>query len=486
MKTENLARVFLLLVACASTAWTMDWHPSEAVDNARLYHGEVVSDESDGYNTYGYDRRYGSYDRHDCANFASQCLIAGCRGAFCWLPRYPTYKAWDDAKCKPPIWLNDDGCAPKCGQLLNWLTKYMDFAKHSYPPGSNLPFCGKPGDLVFFGEPPYHVGVIDSVDGNGNFYYSGHTTNRWHKPLQHPNGDYVTIVEIAQTYDPITQTWLINGCRQPKCHLDNDSTFKVDFGGAAGSDEGYTTNAAKCCWQENLANTWPWYSDSTAYACLSWPESTGTVLDSMISPRMNFVGDSAIEFRQSTYSTLQHVSGTTIAVKGSTDNGATWPYVLGDDALTDTVLPWASDQRNVRIAWIFKGPPQTQPPRAWCVDDIEIWAKPTRNRDVSVSGVARPFGIVSQGQTIVPAAMVWNHGKQPETLAVTMNISPGYSDMKSVMLYPYNDTLLEFNPWTATVGSYAATAFCGIDSDECRANDTASLSFRVADEEEDA
>jgi len=99
----------------------------------------------------------------------------------------------------------------------------------------------------------------------------------------------------------------------------------------------------------------------------------------------------------------------------------------------------------------------------WCLDDVEIWAKPTRNRDVSVSGVVRPYGIVSQGQTIVPAAMVWNHGKRPRP-CVTMNITPGYTDTKTIVLYPYNDTLLEFHPWTAIHGNYTATAFCAGES----------------------
>jgi hypothetical protein len=394
--------------------------------------------------------------------------------------------------------------------LRDWLTKPsgqggLGFSHADWPPSSSYPpplpgsyseirdslgFDPQKGDLIWFDYRGHrHWGTIIDVDPqSGKIVYGDHSGidgvsddlvgdigDHWFK-------DGVVGFHIIHVPDQVA------GCRQPQYSFHNDSTFQKDEGGAAGSDQGRTTHGQICCWHENLANTWPWYSDSSAYACESWTSSDSFALvwDSMISPRMNFFGDSAVQFRQSTYSTLQHVSGTTIAVKGSTDNGATWPYVIGDDGLTEADLPWASNQRNVRIVWTFKGPPQTRPAHFWCVDDVEIWAKPTRNRDVSVSGVARPYGIVSQGQTMVPAAMVWNHGKQPETLDVTMDISPGYADTKTVMLYPYNDTLLEFTPWVAASGSYSATAFCGIDSDECRANDTASLSFRVADEEEDA
>ena len=302
--------------------------------------------------------------------------------------------------------------------------------------------------------PAHAVGVHKVEDGKITYYaHSPEGDGDLLTALRHRKPGKVTVVHFDD---------IVNHCRRPVYYEPFDSTFLGHFGYGAGSDGGRTVHNQVCCWHENLANTWPWTSDPTAYACLSWPESSGTVWDSMISPRMNFAGDSAIEFRQTTYSTLQHVSGTTIAVKGSTDNGATWPFTLGSVALTDTTLPWANDQRNVRIAWIFKGPPQTS--GFWCLDDVEIWAKPTRNRDVSVSGVVRPYGIVSQGQTIVPAAMVWNHGKQPETLAVTMNITPGYTDTKTIVLYPYNDTLLEFSPWTAIHGNYTATAFCAGES----------------------
>ncbi|MEO0115818.1 MAG: hypothetical protein ABIK93_10170 [candidate division WOR-3 bacterium] len=59
-----------------------------------------------------------------------------------------------------------------------------------------------------------------------------------------------------------------------------------------------------CCWHENLGGQWPWYSNPTAYACLSWDETNGTTWDTLISPRINLAGCSSIVFRQSSYSNL--------------------------------------------------------------------------------------------------------------------------------------------------------------------------------------
>jgi hypothetical protein len=478
----NLFRrtLFFLFLIAVTRAWGMPF----SVQAETAWANEHVNQRVfwDNFGPYRWD------DILECGHYSERGKGAGCPGLF-WALRL---KGVLNPKCCP--WLDKH---PHYNDLMPELASMLPYLQSLGFTVSQQEITQKPDDNYIKGlfpnlaagdefiiqdsaNPLSHAGIIYSVQSagigfrehNGKFGSGNHFGKQVGREWWDPN-DHPTLFIIHPPADG-----KVAGCRFPFTHCFFDSTFQKDFGGAAGSHRGRIVHNQICCWHENLANTWPWYSDSTAYACLSWPESSGTVWDSMISPRMNFAGDSAVQFRQSTYSTLQHVSGTTIAVKGSTDNGVTWPFTLGSDLLTDTILPWANDQRNVRIVWTFKGPPQTS--GFWCVDDVEIWAKPTRNRDVSVSGVARPYGIISQGQTVVPAAMVWNHGKQPETLVVTMHLGSSYSDARSVMLYPYNDTLLEFSPWTAIHGNYTATAFCGIDSDECRANDTAALSFRVA------
>ncbi len=192
------------------------------------------------------------------------------------------------------------------------------------------------------------------------------------------------------------------------------------------------------CWHENQGGIWLWYDNPTVYACLSWSETRGNTWDTLISPRINLAGCSAAVFRQRCISTLQHGSNKTIEIRGSTNDGATWPYLIGTDTTTQASLPWATNQRNVRIAWIYKGPAQAG--RYWCVDDIEVWAKPSRQRDVSVSEVKFPKGLITQGKQVKPSVFVWNHGMQTESISVRMTFG-GYTDTRWVRLHPYNDTL---------------------------------------------
>jgi hypothetical protein len=119
------------------------------------------------------------------------------------------------------------------------------------------------------------------------------------------------------------------------------------------------------------------------------------------------------------------------------------------------------------------------------VDDVEIWASPIRQRDVAVNGIAYPCGTITQGIPVLPRAYVWNHGKHVETLDVTMHIydsttsTRSYTDTRSLQLEPYADTLLQFDYWSAQPGVYVDTCYSTAGSDECRANDTAALKFRV-------
>lgn len=109
-----------------------------------------------------------------------------------------------------------------------------------------------------------------------------------------------------------------------------------------------------CCWQERLGGEWPWTSNPTPYACLSWDVTNGNTWDTLISPRMNLAGCSSVVFRQSSYSNLLAGSNKVIEVRGSIDNGANWSYYIGNDTLKEASLPWANNQKNVRIAWIYR------------------------------------------------------------------------------------------------------------------------------------
>ena len=366
---------------------------------------------------------------------------------------------------------------PNAGNLRNFLR--FDFGcgpSITYNPPirpNSLPDWVSRGDVAFFlgsNGAAYHSMFITSVSGN-NVYIACHDPDR--------GCDNQDIFDLAAEYRA-PQVTIINinpimlECRSPKNEQTNDSTI--------GNFE--IRHQWVCCWHERLGGQWPWTSNPTAYACLTWDETRGTTWDTLISPRINLVGCSAVVFIQSCTTNLIHGSGKTIEIRGSTNDGASWTYLIGTDTTTKAELPWASNQRDVRIAWIYKGPVQAN--RYWCVDDIEILAKPTRDHDICVSEVRNPKGrggvttIITQGKTIKPSAFVWNLGKEDESLSVTFKIGSSYTDTKWIKLYPYNDTLLEFSPWTATPGNYTATCYSNLADDEFRGNDTATLNFKVA------
>lgn len=265
-------------------------------------------------------------------------------------------------------------------------------------------------------------------------------------------------------------------CKALKERITADSTMKKEFEGAPGW--GAVRHQWVCCWHENLPNTWPWYADSSGYACLSWQENNGTTWDTLISPRIDLAACSSVVFKQMTYSNLLHGGNKTIEIRGSTDDGATWPYLIGTDTTTEAALSWATNQRNVRIAWIYKGPVQTN--RFWCIDEIWIMAKPARRHDICVSE-ARPWKIISQGKNVSPCVHVTNYGENYDTVSVTVKIGNNlYNQTKEIHLFPYTDTSLFFPAWTATPGTHSLVAFASLDSDYYRGNDTLTLTFQVA------
>ncbi len=240
-----------------------------------------------------------------------------------------------------------------------------------------------------------------------------------------------------------------------------------------------------CCWHQSPSSgdTWLfWISHDPDYACLSWQESTETTWDSMISPRINLADCHSCSLLQSTYFTLDWRGTKQVLV--SADDGASWVPVWdyawsgGQPPDTIDISQYADSSRNVRIAWVYDGLVQKR--KAWCVDDVEIRGSPARSCDVAVNGIAYPCGAITYGTPIVPRAYVVNHGIQSESLWVHMNID-GDSALTYAWLAPHADTLIEFPSTWLAPDTYTMTCYVELpnDSDECRANDTATMSFSV-------
>jgi hypothetical protein len=472
MMTRTIRILLALTTLFAAVSFGFPFNKQKFLDWANKY--APLDTFHDNWGKYKLDRQ----DR-ECGHFVMRAIAEAA-------PELALFMKWKgryNPKCNVGDMRYNDGL-PTLGRAIPWLKKHcgwnvdgLKFVRTDVEPAppelvNQIRPWLEPGDIV--GLIPWngsegHAGIISDnslgwLDHNSpgwTEFFSGPFANYWKNT---PVGETIKLNIVRPQNSPNTDVL---------SSMALDSTWTRDFGNPAGHC-GHIFHQWRCCWHENTGATWPWLSDSTGYACLSWQEHSGTTIDSLVSPRINLAGCSSAVFMLTSRPDLD--SGL-IEVRGSTDNGASWPYQIGDGLLQSADIPWADNKKEVRIAWIYQG--SVQADKSWCIDDVEIWAEPSRNRDAAVNGVAHPCGIMTQGKHVVPAAYVWNHGKQTETLAVTMRIDTIYTDIGWAQLDPYADTLLRFTTWTAVPGIYTATCYTSLDTDECRANDTAALTFRV-------
>ncbi len=240
-------------------------------------------------NTHSYDVSYhdqfGLYLQQpggDCGHWAERTLGAGCPGLW--------YTLKNMGRMNPNCLARNyhkrykDGL-PRLEYLLPYLHDYLGFdtsrkdVDHNGPP-SDLTLIGlfpnlEPGD-VFIIQPqdpsvnvPGHAVIIRTVGGSA-IGYQDHSG--YHE------GDLADMVDrfwhshggtINWTMRVIHPPEKVAGCRENRWRFGVDSSWTSHVGFGIGSDGGYTTHNQICCWHENLGGTWPWYSDSTGYACLS-------------------------------------------------------------------------------------------------------------------------------------------------------------------------------------------------------------------------
>jgi hypothetical protein len=377
--------------------------------------------------------------------------------------------------------LDNEGQFYSIGQLMFCLREW-GVARTNYALGQPIPDSLDKGDLIFLTDPQTganrHVMIIDSINRqNGSIYFDEH----WGPNI---NGDTgfrcnTNITAYLGQKHPLTCRLAhipdtIMRCMDLKQYESNDSTV------GHRPDRYHGTH---CCWHENIGGTWPWTSDPTPYACLSWSEPGRTTKDSLILPRINLAAcSSAIAVWACT--TNLYSWGTRVAqVLGSTDDGATWD-TLGDNTLDSVDMPWATNQRKVRLAFVYTGPIMND--TFWCIDHFRVIARPTRDTDISISQIKVPGGhgkdtlpLTIPGQTIVPEAYVWNCGKHDESVLFTFKIDGGstYFDTVRLNLFPYLDTCVRFASWTVTTGSHTAVCYASLPGDECSANDTVTQNF---------
>jgi len=484
----SLLRAVIALLMLTGSAYSIAYTPGKAAGSMKYWcdphKGPSDPTAKDGFYPDGYiDTGHG-----DCQQMTCFGMQDGCEPNMHFLPDRERLKEdWDSIKSDPKFKcktaefpLNEDGTLSRKYSLIDYLCK-----NGLVSPPNNLwtwPGSGghlprnegevraripelRPGDILEmdYGDHQHSMMVIEIRDGE--VYVGGSNPRENDLPLCRIINNVLNGVKnLKMLHIPDK----LGDCSSVGSQFNCDSTVK-NMG---------IRHQWICCWHEHLGGDWPLTSKRSAYACLHWSETKGTTWDTLITPRMTFAGCSAVVMRLETYSSLAHGGGKTIEVRLSTDGGATWPRLLGDDLLTEVRLPWAANQRNVKVAWIYHGPVQAG--AYWCVDEIKFFTKPSRTHDVSVSEIRWPRGIVTQGQRSAPTVQMWNHGcSGAESVLVRMTIGAGYSDSCWVKLLAHSDTILEFSQWSAHVGNQTVTCHVDAPIDEIRRNDTATLTFRV-------
>ncbi|MEO0072045.1 MAG: T9SS type A sorting domain-containing protein [candidate division WOR-3 bacterium] len=103
----------------------------------------------------------------------------------------------------------------------------------------------------------------------------------------------------------------------------------------------------------------------------------------------------------------------------------------------------------------------------------EIWKFRTEIWDVGAVSIIRPGPIGFAGNVIIPKVKVKNFGDVPQSFTVTMHIGSIYTDTKTVNnLLPQETLMVDFEPWTAVLGTYNLLAYTTLMQDNNPANDT--------------
>ena len=109
----------------------------------------------------------------DCANFVSQCLIAG---------------GLDLSVCGSCTWIDDKGCLPRCRDLHTYLVDYLHATWETRSRGQVEPLWFVPGDPAIFGYSDSHplAHAVFAVTGDASHYATcnAHTSDQYHRTFQ--------------------------------------------------------------------------------------------------------------------------------------------------------------------------------------------------------------------------------------------------------------------------------------------------------------
>jgi hypothetical protein len=109
-----------------------------------------------------------------------------------------------------------------------------------------------------------------------------------------------------------------------------------------------------------------------------------------------------------------------------------------------------------------------------------IWSFETEIWDAGATAIIKPSAIGFAGNVITPKVKVKNFGSVAISFPVTMIIGAVYTNTKTVNNLMAGDSLVvNFDPWTAELGTYNLLAYTGLEWDNNNANDTVRGSVEI-------
>jgi hypothetical protein len=106
-----------------------------------------------------------------------------------------------------------------------------------------------------------------------------------------------------------------------------------------------------------------------------------------------------------------------------------------------------------------------------------VWVVPL---DAQVVSITAPTGTVNQSTSLNPQATIINNSSTAQSIPVRFTISDGYADDTTLTLNAGQDTIIDFDLWTAnTIGNFQTRCSTGLVGDALPINDTLSGSVVV-------
>ncbi len=238
-------------------------------------------------------------------------------------------------------------------------------------------------------------------------------------------------------------------------------------------------------WHRENAYAYPWSNHRSPYPAIGRSLVPDLPPDSMVTPAINCAGFRNITLMCSTFFSYFSDQPYTAQLVYSTDNGATWPYVLHDYRFKHDAapifeylkLPAAKGKSQVRLAWVYNG--DISYINWWAFDDVLVVGDTSPAYDVACDSIVWPIDRVPPG-AFQPSAVFRNVG---DSNLVNIPVVCSLYRTPDVGLYRWTATIpslmvdgesqVTFAPaYNLPLGSYFVKAYADLGTDAKRSNDT--------------